>query len=214
MADAVKEDDYGAENVLWKKLARYKAIAERDGKENNEKDKEIELLKMSDISLILETYNDIFSSFDPRPYSQRALSVDFLDEMKRAVRSLPSGAVQLKLLIPTGKREFIKEQLIRRRLKEHFKKHYMLELQDIKKLRTKGIIMAIAGISIIFVATYFFSLETSGFLSQFIRILLEPAGWFTAWTGLEDVYYTGRELNKELSFYEKMSQCEVDFVSY
>ena len=39
----------------------------------------------SKMSLILDTYLDIFSSFDPRPYEERSLSDDFLDECKKMV---------------------------------------------------------------------------------------------------------------------------------
>ena len=42
--------------------------------------------KNGNISLILESYTDIFSDFDPRPYDQRTLSDDFLLECKKAVR--------------------------------------------------------------------------------------------------------------------------------
>ena len=38
------------------------------------------------------TYDAMFSVFDPRPYAQRALSDDFLNEAKRAVRDRESGA--------------------------------------------------------------------------------------------------------------------------
>ena len=33
-----------------------------------------DLLSKGEISILLDTYDDIFSDFDPRPYSQRALS--------------------------------------------------------------------------------------------------------------------------------------------
>ena len=37
-----------------------------------------------DIPLVLDSYDDIFSDFDPRPYSERAMSGDFLLECKKA----------------------------------------------------------------------------------------------------------------------------------
>lgn len=41
------------------------------------------ILEMSEISIWLDNYDDIFSDFDPRPYSQRSLSDDFLAEAKK-----------------------------------------------------------------------------------------------------------------------------------
>jgi len=40
--------------------------------------------KRNDITLLLDSYNDIFSSFDPRPYSEKSLSDDLIIECKKA----------------------------------------------------------------------------------------------------------------------------------
>ncbi len=85
------------------------------------KSKKEKLLRMSEISLWLDHYDDIFSNFDPRPYSQKALSDDFLLETKRASRDKVSGQIELKFLVKAEMRNKKQENLIRRRLKEHFK---------------------------------------------------------------------------------------------
>lgn len=63
-----------------------------------------DILKMSEISLMINDYQDIFSSFDPRPYAERALSVDFLDEAKRASAEKEFGNIQLRLIISKKKK--------------------------------------------------------------------------------------------------------------
>ena len=40
-------------------------------------EREVEL-REGNISLVLDSYDDLFSDFDPRDYSQKALSDDFL----------------------------------------------------------------------------------------------------------------------------------------
>ena len=57
-------------------------------------------LKLSQITLTLDKYGDIFSDFDPRSYIERALSIDFLSEIRRASREKPNGVIELKMLIP------------------------------------------------------------------------------------------------------------------
>lgn len=85
-----------------------------NGKENNsqtaglEEEKE-KLLKLSEICLILDTYDDIFSDFDPRPYDERGLSDDFLSEARKAVKKKPSETIELKFLIPANKRNLSDE---------------------------------------------------------------------------------------------------------
>lgn len=173
------------------------------------------LLQMSEISLWIDTYDDIFSDFDPRPYSERALSDDFLIEAKKAVKDKSSGQIELKFLAPAHIRNPALEVMIKRRLKDHFKRHYMLMIDEARGLRKRGILMAIGGVLMIMLATYLSSLDSPSLIIEFFVILLEPAGWFTAWVGLEDSFFgSGKELNKELKFYERMSNAEIVFTSY
>lgn len=58
-----------------------------------------ELLNKFEISLWLNSYNDLYSDFDPRPNYQRAISQDFLDESKRAIRYNKEDNFQLTLLV-------------------------------------------------------------------------------------------------------------------
>ncbi|MBI2151367.1 hypothetical protein HYU21_01420, partial [Candidatus Woesearchaeota archaeon] len=45
----------------------------------NKKEERIEFeVREGNISLVLDSYDDIFSDFDPRDYSEKALSEDFL----------------------------------------------------------------------------------------------------------------------------------------
>src|SRR5690349_704077 len=47
------------------------------------------LLIKSELSIWLDTYDDIFSDFDPRPLNERALSDDFLSEARKMARDTP-----------------------------------------------------------------------------------------------------------------------------
>jgi len=171
------------------------------------------ILDLSEVSLTLDTYDDIFSDFDPRVYSQRAISHDLLDELKRATRE-SKDQLHLTFIIPREKRKWDEEELIKNRLRSHFKKHHIDMISQVKKLKYQGYGMSLLGALMIFVASIFYGSEINNLALKFILTLLEPAGWFTAWTGLEDIYYTGREIKKELHFYEKMSNSEIEFLSY
>jgi len=177
-------------------------------------DNKQKLLRMSEVSLILDTYDDIFSDFDPRPYSTRALSDDFLLEVKKATKDKPSGTVELKFMMPHHSRNLVSENLIKRRLKEHFKRHYILAIDDVKKIRNKGISMTLAGVVMLMLSAYLRSLSYINLFTHFFIFLFEPAGWFTAWTGLDQIFYGVREMEPDLKFYEKMSQAEINFLPY
>jgi len=185
-------------------------MKERLGKEEKQK-----LLRMSEISLMLDDYDDIFSDFDPRPYSERSLSVDFLDEAKRASRDKDDIGIELSFLIPKYKRNTAEEALIKKRLHEHFRKnHHRLEKEK-KEVVNKGILFTVMGIIVMFVASLILFKESGkNLLISFLIILLEPAGWFLFWEGLGQVIFEAKKKKPELEFYEKMLKCEIHFLPY
>jgi hypothetical protein len=174
------------------------------------------LLKMSEISLWLDTYDDIFSDFDPRPYSQRALSDDFLYEAKKYAKEKKAGIIELKLLIPKDKRNNANEATIRKRLKEYFKNQEVRLGANVAKLMQRSILMVLAGIAFMVgaAAVIFTYPENSSFLIVFLIVILEPAGWFFFWEGLNHALFENKEKIAELEFYKKMSNCDVQFIAY
>ncbi len=180
-------------------------------KENNIKQ---EILKMSEISLWLDTYDDIFSDFDPRPFSQRALSVDFLDEMKRASREKATGQVELKFLVPENERKNDTEYQIKKRLKEHFKKHADKLDREERKIVIKSLFFIFFGFAMLIFAAYISSLSLEGFFYAAIVVFLEPAGWFTFWFSLEQIFESFKEKQPEEDFYKRMAKAEISFLSY
>ena len=171
------------------------------------------LLHFSEISLMLDTYDDIFSDFDPRSYNERALSDDFLQEAKRASRDKEMG-IELKLLTPKKLRNKTSEEQIKKRLRDHFKKHLNIIHKEIKQIRREGGMFGFAGLMMIILAAYLSSFESSSIIMHFFVVLFEAGGWFTGWTGLDQLYYTTKEKKPDLDFYGKMSKCTITFLSY
>ena len=177
----------------------------------NEKD---ELLAKSEVSLILDSYEDIFSNFDPRHYSQRSLSVDFLDEAKRATREM-GDSLELRFLLPLSKRKIEVENVVKKRLREHFKKHHERLEKEKRKISNQGIYFVLAGFFFMFFAAYilFFYAEKS-FWYGFLVVLLEPGGWFLFWEGLDLMIFESKKIKPDLEFYRKMQNAEIVFSHY
>jgi hypothetical protein len=174
-----------------------------------------ELMKSSQISLWLEDYEDIFSDFDSRPYSERALSGDFLHEAKNASRDKPSGGLELRFLIPKNKRDQRKEMLIRSRLLDHFGKHHRRLHKESRKVVSHGIIFMIAGVTFMLLASILMPMQSgSNVLSNFLFVLLQPGGWFFLWEGLKFILFESKRESHDLSFYDKMTRCSIIFLSY
>jgi len=182
-------------------------------KPNLAEEKKEELVRLSEISLILDSYNDIFSSFDPRPYSEKSLSDDFIQECKRA--AIDKGEeIELRILIPKIKREIKEEGKIKKRLKEHFYHSFKRKQKEIKRIKIDGITWF--GLGTFFILTLSFLEESSltGFLIQIVKTMLEPAGWFSFWEGLGKIFILAKEKSPELEFYKKMSKGNIKFKEY
>jgi hypothetical protein len=137
----------------------------------------------SEIVLRLNQYSDIFSDFDIRPYSSRALSVDFLDEIKRASHDKEEGGIELILNFPKKERNEPHELVIKERLTTHFKKHYHLLVKEKHRILKLGITMVILGILCMVAATFVVFKDPSESLSlSFLVVFLEPAAWIKSFS--------------------------------
>lgn len=173
-----------------------------------------ELMEKAEISLILDTYDDIFSDFDPRPYGERALSVDFLSETRREARDKNVG-IELNLLIPKTARNPADEETIKTRLKAYFRKSYRYAKEELSKRNRQAMALVVVGIAIGAVDVYMLSLEgISSILKSAIEIVLTPASWYTIWTGFDELMIKPREMVADSAFYKKMSGAQIIFTPY
>jgi len=184
-------------------------IVEEEETQKEQKD----ILKQSNISLILDSYDDIFSSFDARPYSEKALSVDFLAECKNAVRDKGEYEIEMRLLMPKDKRNFKEETTIKKRLKIHFGKHFVEKEQEILKVKKEGFIWVSLGVllllGIIFVSFKF----PEAVFASFIYILEVPS-WFLMWEGMAKILIDARKIEPDFIFYKKMASAVANFFEY
>lgn len=167
---------------------------------------------ISDLNFSLDSYQDIFSDFDPRPYHKRALSDDFLSEAKRAIRDKIPESIHLKLFVPKVKRNLSDESTIKKRLREHFRRHYLILKEEKNKIIGQGILFIIIGIVLMLFATMIlFYYNEKTFFINFVIVILEPSGWFLFWEGLRLVIFDSKVKKPDFKFYEKMERCKISF---
>jgi hypothetical protein len=165
-------------------------------------------IRSGNVSIILDSYNDIFSDFDPRSYEERALSDDFLSECKKAAIVKKEG-FELRIMVPKSKRSLNDEARIRRRFRVYFMKHYNEKKNEIKKIKTEGMIWFLMGTMIMMLETLLFQFEQKLFF-----VMAQPAGWFFFWEGLDKVFITSKEKRPDFEFYRRISHARISFVSY
>ncbi len=172
------------------------------------------MLKLADISVLLSSYNDIFSAFDPSEYSERTLSDDFIIQAKNFSKSKDGNKMSLKLLLPASARNEQDEKVIIRRLHSHFKDAYHQVASEVKKTKKKGIILTVIGIVLMLTASYLSFMQPEKYHVHFLIVLFEPAGWFLLWAGLDHLVYQSKSTKKDFDFFLKMTKSEIKFFTY
>jgi hypothetical protein len=172
------------------------------------------MVDKAEVSLILDTYDDIFSDFDPRPYNQRILSEDFISEAKKAARDKTTG-IELQFMIPQQLRNERSESLIKQRLKDYFKKNYKRIKAELSRQEKRAMVLIGVGVVIGFSAVFLLS---SSYISTIIKytveIVLTPASWYTVWTGFDGLIVKPKDLLTDKEFYRKMAGADITFTSY
>ncbi len=192
--------------------------------------KKQKLLHFSEITLHIDDYDDIFSDFDPRQYSSRALSDDFLLEIKRASRDKTTGVIELKFLIPKHERKYKNEEIIIKRLKMHFKRHFEIVRKEVNKEKRLGVSMVVLGFILGVLAAVvlhqgvgeinnaLFFTDISKWiitlLPTVLLVMLEPASWFMIWEGFNKIAFDWQDKKSDYDFYEKMTKCEILFEEF
>jgi hypothetical protein len=168
------------------------------------------------ISLRLEQYDDIFSDFDIRQYSERALSVDFLSEIKRASVDKGNGGIELILNLPADQRNESTEGPIKERLNKHFNKHFQILTGEKRRVLRFGLWMIFLGIICMITVAFIVPIKSQNFTISFLLLFLDPVAIFLLWEGLDQIIFNSKNINPELDFYKKMSNSEgnIQFNSY
>jgi len=163
------------------------------------------------ISIVLDSYNDLFSDFDPRPYFVRALSDDFLLECKKAA-AVKKDKIELRFLLPSKKRNSSDELKIKKRLKEYFQRHSREKHRELNKVKLNGLFWFIAG-AVVMISVPFF-LVSDSYLIRVLAIMSEPAAWFFFWEGLGKIFLISKSEVEDYHFYQKMAKVDISFLDY
>jgi hypothetical protein len=200
------KNNFGKETEVKDNSAQNGACSEEDKKK---------LLGLSEISISLETYDDIFSDFDPRDYSKRGLSEDFITEVKKASTDKPQNGIEVRLLIPENLRNLTHEKVIKERLRHYFGHHATILEKEIKENRNMGLKFIFLGILLMMLGTFLtFNYGKDSLLVDFLIVLVEPGGWFLFWEGSNVVIFESRKIKPDVEFYRKLSKCEIEFIPY
>ncbi len=168
---------------------------------------------IKEISLAIDTWDDIYSDFDPRPLNERNLSEDFLSELRKRHRETRRGTYRVSIYAPITLKDDKTEKTVIQRLKGHFKYRYLQRQKELKGVRIRGAIFVTFGIislGFLTLATFF---NSFGELTiEILGIVLMPLGWFGIWEGFSKIVDTSPKFLQEEIHFNKLSKADYRFI--
>jgi hypothetical protein len=165
------------------------------------------------LHIALDTYDDIFSDFDPSGYEHRILSDDFLKEMQKRYVETRHGEFEVRFSIPTVLRSPKTEALIKKRLKEYYLNQIKLIDVEIEKRKRFGIIYFFTGFVVLLLTVYSGELFPNSHIAQILGILLTPLGWFGMWEGVGQYVQAPLKFEEQKRFYNKLAKASYVFMN-
>jgi hypothetical protein len=157
--------------------------------------------------IALDTYDDIFSDFDPSPYETRILSDDFLNELRRRHAEKRKGEFVVNFTLPGSLRSEKTEALVRKRIKDYFKGRLREVAKDRKDKLREGVLRLFVGLVFSLMLVVFPQLDIVPLLT-----ILSVLIWYVLWSGFEELFDVSRRLKRKQSFYEKFLRATYNFM--
>ncbi len=166
---------------------------------------------MAELNLWLDSYDDIYSDFDSRHYLKRRISEDFLHELRTEMKYKKHHASDMVLLLPQEQRDEPSEKIIADSLADFFINRFQYYRDKCRKKLNSGILLFAAGVIIMLFNTWVSYHSVESLPVTFLKVLLEPAGWFLLWAALDLLFYDLAGLRKEKKLYRELSEIHVHF---
>jgi len=171
------------------------------------------LARDSHVGLSIDTYDDLFSDFDPRSYHERELSHDFLNELNRFFLHKAPESLDLVLLMPAAQRSAKLENIIKKRLHIYFQHKYRDTEKILRGATLKSVLKIVFSMVIMAFTGYLAVHAAQVVWKNILKVMLEPASWFLFWTSIDNLIETRRAVKNELKYYYRLSECKIMFLS-
>lgn len=165
------------------------------------------------LHVALDTYDDIFSDFDPSEYDHRVLSDDFMKEIQKRYVETKKGDIEVRFSIPAAARSQKTEALIKKRLKEYFQIQIRLLDAEIRKRKNTGITYFGVGFVVLLLTVYGGEIFPNSHAAQILAILLTPLGWFGMWEGVGLFVQGPIKYEEQKRFYARFSKANYVFMN-
>ncbi|MFH2137855.1 MAG: hypothetical protein ABII88_05050 [Candidatus Omnitrophota bacterium] len=168
--------------------------------------------ELKDVAIAIDTWNDVFSDFDPRPLSERTLSEDFIIELKQRYRETGKGDFIVTICAPQALDDKKSERIVAKRLKRHFLHRALIRKKDNLNMQVRGFVFVLCGIGFLtFLTLAAYYKLFSDLIINVLGIVVMPLGWFGIWEGFSKIVDIKPSLKQEEMFYQKLAKAQYRF---
>ncbi len=164
------------------------------------------------ISIAIDTYDDIFSDFDPRDILDRDLSEDLINELRHRHRQNPKGKYDIVLVAPKSIEDQNVEKKIVSRLNKYFHQKYLRYQKSIDEIRIRGIVYVAVGMVLLTsLSLLAYNLKLDRLTLDLVGIIFMPLGWFGIWEGFSKIIDIPFKLNDDTQAYKRLAKAAYKF---
>ena len=168
--------------------------------------------ELREVELAIDTWDDVFSDFDPRPLSERTLSEDFIIELRQRYRETSKGDFIVTICAPKSLEDKKAEKTVAKRLKRHFLHRALVRKKANMRIRIRGIIFVLCGIFFLsFLTMVAYYKMFSELVIDVLGIVVMPLGWFGIWEGFSKIVDMQPSFIQEEMFYNKLAKAQYRF---
>lgn len=162
-----------------------------------------------EVAIALDCYDDLFSDFDIRCFRERAISRDFLDELRVRMRKAQRrSGFEMVLLVPAQDRVAADEELIAERLRSFFKERSAHYQREDGRSKLRSFLLVGTGLALSLGANLIEGRFDA--LPLFKDFLLIPA-WFFVWNGLDLFLRNRGEIGVKREYYRVLAFARITF---
>ncbi len=165
------------------------------------------------VDIWMDGYDDVFSDFDPAPYSKRAVSADFIDEVMRRTSEDKNEDFSLRMSVPQALRSQKSEATIKKRLREHFSLRKAEYDRLVEGEWKKGVIYFISGVVLLSLLILLEASFAGHITVKLLSTVMAPLGWFGVWGGTSHMLEGPDQFKKKQGLYTKLSKAKFKFFS-
>ena len=161
------------------------------------------------VQIAIDNYDDLFSDFDIRDYSERYISSDFLNELRlRANKVKNENDINIIFIVGDKERNVEYEKIIAGRLKTFFNNRYESNKNKRRKILLGMFLFELIGIIFMLLAIYI-----EKYASVYLKDFLLIPSWFFIWNGFEKYINNKKIVDRNIKYYSKLIKSTITFKS-